>query len=271
MQGRLSKIAAALVLLLSAHGQPLLGQVQVSGDMTLTGRGAPGGSYEGVIKLRNIGGKAEEVRLYLKDYLFFSAGTSIYDEPGTNERSNALWIEFYPNIINIAPGAEAEIGYRVQVPDDKALTGTYWSLLFVEEVPGTADVPVSEDKFTLSIRQVVRYGIQIVTEIGDTGFFALEFQNPALNLQEAAGMLSVEVVNTGTIWLRPKFSCRVYDLLGTELALIEGGERRLYPGTSARAEFSLPSLDAGRYRALVLADGGGENLYGANYTLEIEE
>jgi hypothetical protein len=171
----------------------------------------------------------------------------------------------------MAAGAEAEIGYRVRIPEDRDLSGTYWSILFVEGVPEEKELPESEDKFTLNITQVVRYGIQFVTEIGDTGYADIGFEQPSLNIEGGAGELTVDVVNTGTVWLRPSFSCTLFDLTGAELAVIDGGEKRLYPTTSTRVIFELPALDPGRYRALVLVDGSGENLFGANYTLEIEE
>jgi hypothetical protein len=271
IENKLRKLCIAVALLISIQGQSLFAQVQVSSSLTLVGREMPGGSYEGSIQLKNLGNKAEEVRIYMKDYFYFADGRSVYEAPGSNERSNALWIEFFPNILTIAPRAEAEIGYRVQIPDRPELAGTYWSLLFVEEVPTQTDTPKSEDSFTLSITQVVRYGIQLVTEIGDTGYGLLAIENPAVNQEDQRNALEIDVINTGTIWLQPTFTCTIFDLLGNELEVVEGGEKRLYPGTSAKLAFRLSELVSGKYRALVLADAGGENLFGANYTLELEE
>ena len=159
----------------------------------------------------------------------------------------------------------------MKIPDSEELAGTYWSLLFVEGVPDDTRRADSDEKLTLSIFQVIRYGIQIVTEIGDTGTASLAFNNTILNQDDHSNNLEIDVENTGSIWLRPFFSCTLFDLLGTELAVIEGGEKRLYPGTSTKAVFKLPVLKTGKYRALVIADGGGDNLFGANYTLELEE
>ena len=271
MHANLKKLAGFSLLLLVLLSHTAVGQVQVSGDLILFGRGMPGDSYQGSIKLENGGSEAEEVLVYMNDYFFSADGGTVYSEPGTNERSNAPWIEFFPNILNIAPGADAEVGYRVRIPEDGELAGTYWSMLFVEGVPKETELPESKDKFIFSIQQVVRYGIQMITDIGDTGYVDVGFENPSLTLENGTGELSATIVNTGTVRIRPSFSCIVFDLSGVELAVIEGGEKRLYPGTSTRSVFNLPALDAGRYRALVIADGGGENLYGANYTLEIEE
>ncbi len=271
MKMKRNRIVAFLLLFLTAGIIHTHGQVQVSGDLVLIGRGMSGESYEGSIRLDNIGDTAEEVRVYLKDFSFSAGHGSSYKEPGTDARSNASWIDFFPNILNIAAGARAEIGYRVRIPEDEELTGTYWSMLFVEGVPEEKEVPESEGKFTLSITQVVRYGIQLITEIGDTGHAAVGFENPALHLKKKPGSLELDVVNTGSLWLMPSFSCTLFNLSGIELSRIEAEQKRLYPGTSTHVVFGLPELDPGRYRALVLADGGGEKLFGANYTLEIEE
>jgi len=268
----IAKYTSFFLVFLSICKAPLVfGDIQVSGSLTRIGLGIQAQSYEGSIELHNIGKNAEEVRVYQKDYRFFADGQALYEEPGANDRSNAPWIEFSPNILSIPAGGTAEIGYHVEVPDDDELNGTYWSLLFIESVPDKTDTPGSQDKFTLNIRQVIRYGIQLVTEIGETGTIQLGFVNPSLIEEDNRYSLAIDIENTGTVWLRPEFSCRVFDLSGIELDVIHGGEKRLYPGTSTRAIFKFPFLKAGTYKALVLADGGGENLFGANYTLKIED
>lgn len=268
----LSKLGYALFLiLLFFSATALFGDIQVLGSLTRIGSGNPGESYDGSIDLQNVSDETVEVKVYQKDYRFFADGRVLYEETGAHDRTNAPWIEFSPNILAIPAGQGAQVGYRVRIPDSNELIGTYWSLLFIEGVPNDTGEKKDNENFTLSILQVVRYGIQLITEIGDTGSVALDFVNPILDDADGLYTLAIDVENIGSVWLRPEFSCTLFDLSGAELASVDAGDKRLYPGTSTRAVFNLPSLAVGTYRALVLADGGGENLFGANYTLKIED
>jgi hypothetical protein len=44
---------------------------------------------------------------------------------------------------------------------------------------------------------------------------------------------------------------------------------RIYPGTSIRQKIRLGSLEPGNYRALVILDGGGDQVFGAEYQLAL--
>ena len=48
----------------------------------------------------------------------------------------------------------------------------------------------------------------------------------------------------------------------------EAGRMGIYPGCSARFRIDLSGLPAGRYKAIVVADCGDENVFGAQYDLE---
>jgi hypothetical protein len=261
-------IILSLLLLITSG---VFAQVQVSSNLTIIGTGRPGEAYEGVIKLQNSGEKSENVKIYQRDFLFYADGLTTYDEPGTAPRSNAAWITFSPNFVTIPSGGSVDVGYRVQVPDYEELSGSYWSLIFIEEIPGELEAQTEDGKYTLSISQIVRYGIQIITEIGGTGYAELAFVNPLLSSTDGRKTFSIDIENTGEIWFLSEFSCTIFDLLGEKLELISGNKARLYPGTSVRVVFELPDLNSGSYRALIVADGGGDNLFGGNYTLKFDE
>jgi hypothetical protein len=42
----------------------------------------------------------------------------------------------------------------------------------------------------------------------------------------------------------------------------------MYPGTSVRQRIVLPDLPEGEYRALVVVDAGGDDAFGAEYTIK---
>jgi hypothetical protein len=265
--------SSLLVLALAAAAAPgARAQVMVVGKLTYDRQAAAGDRYTGSLTLMNSGAKAETASIYQKDYSFSAGGESVFGDPGSLPRSNAAWVSFSPNRITIPPGQKAELSYTVTVPRGAAVSGTYWSVLFVEQVP---DEPVkvpaaSPDTFRLSIRQVIRYAVQIVTTVGSAGKSGLKFQNAKLAREGTARLLRVDVEDTGDVWLRPHLYVDLYDQMGEYRGRHDGGTQRLYPGSSVRGSFDLGDAPAGVYKALVIADAGGEDIFGATYTLTVE-
>jgi len=257
----------ALLLLAASAGA----QIAVVGDLTREQRGAVGESYTGAIMLLNSGGEPSEVRIYQRDYTYSPEDAAVFGEPGEHPRSNALWITFAPARITLEGGQKGEVTYTVEIPDDSLLRGTYWSLILIEQVPTATEAQEKKpDEFQLTIRQVYRYAVQIVTDIG-VGVFQLKFRSPRLLRSPKGRTLEVDLENTGEHVLTPSIYADVYDASGAYAGRIEGGEHRLYPTTSVRISFSVTHLSAATYKALVVADGGEDNIFGARYTLQIKE
>ena len=231
----------------------------------------PGETYTGTVTVRNAAAEPRRARLYQKDYLFYSDGTNIYGEPGGDERSNAPWITFGANYVEVPGQGSVEVEYTVNVPDDASLLGSYWSLLMVEELP-----PGSEDDGTgraavqqSSVTQVLRYGVQMVTHIGNTGETAVTFAGKTLvEAGDGTRTLMVGVENTGERSMRPHVWVELHDPSGGRLGRFESAQRRLFPGTSVRFEVDLTDAPSGTYQALVVVDNGDEHVFGAQYGMD---
>lgn len=61
----------------------------------------------------------------------------------------------------------------------------------------------------------------------------------------------------------------LHDKSGTQVDRFGDQQRRLFPGTSVRQDFELGSLPPGEYTAVVIADAGGEDVFGTRYTLNV--
>lgn len=247
-------------------------KVSIVGGLTHERAAPVGETYRGVISIRNIGDQPQEVRIYQTDYLFFCDGTSVYDVPGQVPRSNVDWIAFSPKRAIIPPQEEVAVNYTVKVPDDRPLSGTYWSMLMVEEISKSSPEAPEEERgeVRLNIRQVWRYGIQMVTHIGDTGSRKLEFLDTKLLRDGEGRTLQVDIENIGERWLRPLLWAELYNQEGSFMGRFEGECLRIYPGTSARYRVDLSEVPKGAYKALVVADCGGDDLFGATYTFKLE-
>lgn len=260
------------VLLLS----PLCLQAQVSviGELSRDKEAKPGDHYEGVITIRNDTNEPQEAKVYQTDYMFYRDGTNNYADPGTMPRSNAKWITFSPSHLVVPPQATVVINYAVTVPQDtpeRKLVGSYWSMLMVEGIQkGSAEstLPVDTKKTQMGIRQTVRYGIQIATHIAGTGTIKVDFLDAKLISKDGKRYLQVDLENSGDLWMRPDVYVELFDATGASKGKFPGARFRMYPGTSVRQMIELNKELQGTYKALVVVDAGGDNVYAADYTLK---
>jgi len=263
---KLRSTAAVLVILLIVR---VYGGITVIGSLTHEKVCHPGQTYEGQIIILNSGDQEEEVRLYQTDYRFFCDGTTNYDAPGQSPRSNSEWLEFSPSRFRIPPNEQTTVRYRITVPESQALIGTYWSVLMVEPVP--AAIPASMTGKSVGIATLMRYGVQMISHIGYTGNRQIQFINTQLVRQDSLRLLQVDIENIGTKLARPLVWVELFSSDGISMGAVEGAAFRVYPGTSVRHHIELPAIEAGEYKALIVADCGDDDLFGINYSIKIRQ
>lgn len=249
------------------------GSVSVIGGLTREATLQPGGRTEGRIVLRNNSDEPQEVKVYQTDYLFWADGRNEYGEPGGVPRSNARWIVHTPQQLMVPPQSTESVHYTIQAPAQEDLRGTYWSILMVEPIAAEMLEPSQpeEGRVTIGIRTVMRYAIQMVTHIGDTGTRELKFADKQLIAEGEQRTLRLDLENTGERWLIPQVWAELYDEQGASLGRFEGGRVRIYPGCSVRYQIDLSEVPPGKYRALIVADNGDEYVFGAQYDLELPQ
>jgi hypothetical protein len=256
-------ILLALVLPLSAPAQ-----VAVLGDLVHEKTASAGLTYEGVITVQNVGGDTREVRVYQNDYRYDAEGVKSYTEPGTAPRSNAKWINFTPRQFAIGPGEKSEIHYLVKVPADSSLQGTYWSMMLVEPVVEINPESLKEGQIQFTER--VRYGIHMITNIGSSGVKKLAFPNIRLIKTDTTRFLQIDIANTGDRRLYITLWTDLFDMQGRHVGKYSAEDDACYPGSSIRCKIDLAAVPPGTYKALIVADGGEEALFGVDYTIKLE-
>jgi hypothetical protein len=244
------------------------GGLSITGGLTQEKKAGIGETYNGSILIKNTFAEAQEVKIYQTDYTFFFDGSNHYDPPGQMERSNADWLAFAPRRLVIPPGDTLTVNYTVKVPNDPNLVGTYWSMLMVEGVPKNSAESSQKKLNQPGIVQVIRYGVQIVTNIGDTGERNLKFLDTKVIREDKARFAQVDVENAGQRWLKPALWLELYGENGSYAGKFEAGVKRIYPNTSVRYKLDLTDLPDGSYKALLVADAGGDNVFGADYNLK---
>lgn len=265
-------VASALIAAsTTAHAQISLGSPSVAEHQA-----EPGESYTGTIVVRNSSNTPQEAKIYHTDYLSFANGTTSYGEPGTTPRSNAKWITVQPSYVSVPPHQAVEVTYTVHVPTHMArpLVGTYWSMLMVEGIPkGSAESryasTAGQRKVQMGIVTRLRYAVQIVTDIGDTGTRTVQFANPKTVVDTHGKRLQFDLSNTGERAYRPRITLELYSETGDRVTTSAATRELIYPGTSLRQSFTLSRIPHGQYRALVIVDSGGDDAFGAQFTITL--
>jgi hypothetical protein len=266
---------------------PLAGDARIAviGALTHERSVEPGQTYRGTVVVQNLADEPEELRTYQTDFLFYSDGRSVYGEPGKEERSNAPWITVSPRETTIPAGGTLELFYTIKVPDDRTLIGTYWSMLMIQEAnkPDEKNSDLDQKQISFGVRQVFRYGVQFITHFGESGKRDVKFLETTKLLYEAQTgtegepekteinrFLQVDIENTGERLVRPHVWAEIYNLDSVYIGKFQSGVLRIYPGTSVRHKINLSEVPKGIYRALVIADCGGDYVFGTNYTLKLK-
>jgi hypothetical protein len=229
----------------------------------------PGGEAAGSFEIYNPEDKPQEVKIYQTDHFPHADGGIEYGEPGRLPRSNARWISYTPQRLVLPPREKVRVDYKVRAPGQASLRGTYWSVLMVEGVPESSQESVlgSPGQPQVAIRQVLRYAIQIISNVGTGATRALKFSSIRLLQETDKRVLAVEMENTGEQMLNGRLWTELYDSGGRLVTRLEGEPKRTYPGANARFTVDLVGLQDLTYKALVVVDCGGDDVFGASVKL----
>lgn len=262
-------VACTATLLAPGMAEPeQTARVRFSGELTREFRLGPGEQAEGKLILQNPSAtRSCGARIYQTDYRYTADGTATYDAPGTTARSNAAWIQIDDRQPELNPGETRAIPFRIALPRDTALRGTYWSMIMVEPL-SIDETPTASA--TMVIRSVMRYGVQIVVQTGGGAEARPQFSRQQITTENGRRILSLDLANDGDYWLRPKIELRLFDGRGQAVAVLPGKTQPVFPGTSVRHAFDLATPARGDYLALVVLDNG-DQLFGAQYRFRIED
>lgn len=265
---RLELVVLSVVLLCAFAVSCGNAQISIEGGLTHEFVVQPGQTCAGQIVVTDNTGVGTKIEITQTDYLFLADGRNTYGEPGTMARSNASWIKLFLPLDTLAPGESLSIPYTIDVPDDPSLVGTYWSMVMAAAVLPPSEAPAEGE---VGIQQVIRYGIQIVTHIGDSGERRIRIVNPQLLRKDEGLVLQIDIENIGERWVRPVAWSELYDEEGASVGRFESFQQRIFPNCSVRHHFVLSEVPSGKYEILVVFDNGDQYVWGAQYALDLRD
>ncbi len=266
---RRDKITLVIILIVVVffNISNLKASIVVLNGLTHENTAQKGETYRGTIVLQNTADNEKSAKIYLRDYWFSYTGESKHDPAGTLERSNANWITFNPELATLKGGETVTVNYEVTIPENDSLRGTYWSVIMVEGVipPDTTNI-----KTGVKINTAIRYAIQIVTNVGNTGISDIQFLGLELEKEIDQNVLNIAIENIGECVLKPEMSLELFDQSGNSAGILKSERRKTFPGTSTKATIFLEGIKPGTYNGVLVADCGEDRMYGTNLSLEIK-
>ena len=244
--------------------------VIILNGLTHVHNGEKGKQIKGEIILQNLNKvNSQRVSVYLQDVLQFCDGKTEYSSTGSNLRTLGNWITFNTSEKLLNPNEKFVISYFINIPEEINVEnidyGSFWSALMVD-----VDKPISEDnQYGVQINSKIRYGIQIIANVGERINPEIQFENIEISKQATGKhMLNVVVRNNGLYLVQPTLILELFDKKGESVKKVEALFKKVYPMNCKGFEIELLDVPAGDYDAVLVADYGGD-IYGNNITISI--
>lgn len=220
---------------------------------------------QGVIKVKNEGGKDSRILVYRQDLTSPCDEQATYPEIGSHSRSLGTGLKTNVDQRVIATNESYDVRYTIDA-DPNRQPGTYWEVIMIE----VAD-PVREEAHNgVQVNSKVRYAIQVIVDIGPVEGPTLSYEKISYEkVSSEQSVLKVVMKNNGAFGARTNVMLEVYDSNGNKLKTTQPNTRMLYPGHCSTFEIPVTDVPRGKYDCVIIADTK-KDLFGSNVSLQIE-
>ena len=254
-----------LLALLLAAGPvgALLGLAKFTiGPARLELRLEPGAETTVVLDAVNHGDEPLRLKVYAFDFDFDADGGLQYGRSLSGARSCASWFRFNPQVLEVErAGGSEPVRATARVPPNAS--GTYWCVLFLEDVPP----PLKPGSRAVAAQFNARVGSIVYVDVGPAAAPVLHIESlataPAAENPEAVA----EVVHASGGYLRPQGQWELLSADGSVLQREDVGFP-LLPGKRLRLRWPIRQ-GAGRYTLRLSLDYGGPKRLVAETTITV--
>ncbi|MGR3812148.1 hypothetical protein [Jiulongibacter sp. NS-SX5] len=249
-----------ILLLLSA---PLsFGSIVIKNGLTHVHSLTKGGEDTGKIIVKNESDKATKILIYKLD-LIAECGQKIAYTPHEDFKySLEDWLSMTIEEKVLEANEEFTFFYQLNAPEN-AENGSYWSMIMVEGTDPYTELQPNG----VSVNSIIRYGIQVVADLGTKEISSLMIADIQMPETEVPS-LEVQVRNEGEYSEKVRLYLEVYNNEGEQIATIKGLSRRVYPRMCSDFTLPLETLEEGSYEAVLVMDNG-KDLFASNVSLDI--
>lgn len=252
------------VLLVFGYSQTFAG-VAILNGLTHIHTGVSGTTITGSIKLKNEGEKESRILIYQQDIILSCKEAVDYQAIGSHDHSLGKWLQTSVNEKVMLPNEEYEVTYTIKVPTGTVESGTYWSIIMVE----MTDQLQIEKRQGIQIDSKVRYGIQILTDIGASESPKIVFEKVDFKqTNDSTKIIQIKLKNEGLFLSKTKLNIEIFNDQGVKVKVIIGPQKKVYPSYCNDFEIELKDIPKGKYSGILVADNGTD-LFGENINIEI--
>jgi uncharacterized protein (DUF2147 family) len=247
----------------------LKASIVVLNGLTHTYKVENGKIYKGKIAIENTGNQSQSVKLFLQDFSYKSDGTINYSAPRTNNKTNTDWIKMNTNLVTLKAKEKTEVYYEITVPDKISDPGSYWSVIMVEPVE---DINPNDNKQGVSITSIVRYAIQVITDLdSEKAKPDLKFEGIKIEKEDGRQILKVAIANKGNLYCKPTATIEIYNKKnGQKIGNFSSQAMGLLPQTSKSFHIDIGKTAPAQYNAVLIATDEDENSFALNVELEVK-
>ena len=266
------KVVIITVIILSIFSMNIQGQILVKSKLTQKYQLNPGSISEGKIIVKSNLNHKTIVKLYMKDYSFDYDGNNYYSKAGSNPRSNSEWIYLSKKKIELKPLEEREIKYMIKVPDKNNYSGTYWSMIMVEEDSIVSYNDKNNFKSSVGFKQNIRYGIQIITNFSSNKKINLKYKDVEIIKKDTnTYIFELAVLNNNNYLID---SNTKIILINRDTGNIKdqylSKNRNLYPETSIKIKKEFNLKENIPYKIVAITGNEKHGYHGKEYSVEVE-
>lgn len=259
----MKNLYVALIILCS-HAS--IANVVVLNGLTHVHKSNVGTEISGVIKLKNTKDSDQRVIIYLNDLFQPCNGETLLTGDTTHDRSLVKWLTTNVNDRVLKGQEEYELLYTITVPNNVNLSGSFWGVLMVE-----VEKPIKEEEteYGVKLESKVRYGIQVIADIGPKEPVVLDFFDIKFQDSELGKSVLVVLENLGTFYAQPTIILEVFSVDGTSVKTVEVKFKKIYPSFCKSFLLDISGIEKGIYKAVIVADYG-EDMFAIDLDLNIE-
>ncbi|WP_111707369.1 hypothetical protein [Lutibacter citreus] len=240
--------------------------VIVLNGLTHTHKSKSGSIVTGVIKLKNTKETQQRVLIYFNDLFQKCGEKTVLTDNETHNKSIKNWISTDINEYVLKGNEEYELVYRLNIPKNETLKGSYYGVIMVE-----IEEPIKEEDldYSVKLKSKVRYGIQVIIDLEEKTSSELDFYNVEIkkNKNEEPETIVVEAQNLGEFYVEPTLVLEIFNEDGEQAKKIEVKFKKIYPESCKLFELDISDLPKGKYTGVIVADYG-EDMYGIDIEFE---
>ncbi|AOW20492.1 hypothetical protein LPB138_07305 [Urechidicola croceus] len=242
--------------------------VAITNGLTHIYKGNSGDVISGEVILMNGSDQEQLVTFELNEAIFSCETNRIFTNEYSHPKSSTDW--FNGKVLNkvLGPKEKYVYTYTIEMPNDKSLRGSYWTVLKVN-----LEKPIREESINgnIGLDTKITYAVALLTHVNDYDELSLDFEN--INLKEDAQNLKkeleVKLINNSLFIEGIKLSLEIYDNNGVKVHEGKTDRNLTFPGFCRDFLIDVSSLPNGKYECVLIADSR-EEFIGTNISLTID-